>query len=346
MDDALPYLTPEIPGIGGKLRVQPEDFAVEEHPLYDPCGEGEHLYLRVRKRGISTPQLVSRFASELGIKAYRIGVAGRKDARAVTSQILSVQGISPETLNRLHIDSQLLSIEVLGRHRNRLRTGHHAGNSFRLVVRGINLGAADSVPRVLDELTCRGVPNYFGPQRQGREGKNFEIGAQLLTDPRRRATLPRVKRLWYLHAYQSHLFNHIVGRRITCLDQVLTGDWAMKHTNGACFLVEDAERERPRVRGFEISPTGVLFGSRAPWAMHVPGDIERAAAAELGETPESLTDAAKASGFRGERRPLRVNLRDVTWELHEDRLMVAFRLPPGAYATSVLRELMKSEQNP
>jgi tRNA pseudouridine13 synthase len=337
----LPYLTDSVPGIGGRIRSQPEDFIVDEHPLYEPCGQGEHVYVRVTKRGISTQQLVSRMASVLGIKAYRIGVAGRKDARAVTSQIMSLQGIGPELLNRLHTDAQLLSIEVLGRHRNRLRTGHHAGNTFRLVVRGVHPSASESVPAVLGELQRRGLPNYFGPQRQGREGDNYELGAQLLTDAQRRAKLPRPKRLWYLHAYQSYLFNEILARRIARLDLVLTGDWAMKHANGACFLVEDADREQPRAQAFEISPTGILFGSRAPWALHVPGQIERAVVTESGTTAEALTEAAKSCGFRGERRPLRVKLQDSNWDMQGENVMLSFRLPPGAYATNVLRELMK-----
>jgi len=341
MEPELPYLTESIQGIEGEIRSQPQDFFVEEHPLYLPCGEGEHLYLRVTKQGLSTPELVTRLASELGVKAYRIGVAGLKDARAVTTQMVSIQGLTPEAVKRLRLDNRLVSVEVLGRHRNRLRTGHHAGNTFRIVIRRVQAGAQERIPVIFAELTRRGVPNYFGPQRQGRSGKNYEIGAQLLTDRARRARLPRAKRLWYLHAYQAFLFNRIVTNRIRQVDRMMVGDWAMKHANGACFLVENLEREQPRAEVFEISPTGILFGSRAPWASGVPGEIERAAVVESGAEPQLLIDAAKACGFRGERRPLRVRLQNVDWALEKDDVTVSFRLPPGAYATSVLRELMK-----
>jgi tRNA pseudouridine13 synthase len=343
MTRALPYLTVTIPGIGGEIRSQPEDFRVEERPLYLPCGEGEHLYLKVTKRALSTPQLVSRLASTLGIKAFRIGVAGLKDARAVTTQMVSVQGVPPEVITRLRTDDRLLSIEVLGRHRNRLRTGHHAGNAFQVVIRGALPTVDQSVPSVLTELSRRGVPNYFGPQRQGRSGANYEIGARLLSGAGAGRRLPRSKRLWYLHAYQSYLFNRILANRISRLDRVMIGDWAMKHANGACFLVENEEQEQPRVDTFEISPTGILFGSRAPWATGVPGEIERASVIESGADPATLPEAAKAYGFRGERRPLRVQLQDLSWKLKGDTVMLAFRLAPGAYATSVLRELMKSD---
>src|SRR5687768_12899537 len=185
----LPYLTAAWPGIGGVTRAQPEDFRVEERPLYLPCGQGEHLYLRVTKRGLSTPEMVKQFASVLGVKAKCIGVAGLKDARAVTTQMISVQGVKAEIIPRLSTNDRLLAVEVLGRNRNRLRTGHHAGNRFRLVLHEVSGEAGTIVPYVLDEHARRGVPNYFGPQRQGKTGLNYETGAALLRDAQRRARL-------------------------------------------------------------------------------------------------------------------------------------------------------------
>jgi len=338
----LPYLTAEISGIGGRMRVIPEDFQVEERPLYLPCGEGEHLYVKVTKRLLSTPDLVRKLSSVLGIKVQGIGTAGLKDARAVTTQTVSLHFGTAEQVARLQPDEHILSIEVLGRHRNRLRPGHHAGNRFRLVIREVASHAKESVPAMLDELSRRGMPNYFGPQRQGKKGENFQIGAALLGDQSRRDKMSRAKRMWYFNAFQSHLFNQILARRIDRIDRMLVGDWAMKMENGACFPVQDAEKEQPRADRFEISPTGILFGSRVSWATGEPGEIERAVVVDNGATPESLTEAAKACGFRGERRTLRVRLDELDWSLSDDTLTVSFSLPPGAYATSVLRELMKN----
>ncbi|MBS0155566.1 MAG: tRNA pseudouridine(13) synthase TruD [Nitrospira sp.] len=336
-----PFLTSDLPGIGGRIRSVPEDFQVEERPLYLPCGEGEHLYVTITKRGLSTPDLVRRLSSTLGVKAQAIGVAGLKDARAVTTQMISLQGISPEQVARLSIDDTILTVTILGRHRNRLRTGHHAGNRFRLTIREVAGHAKETVPVILERLTRRGVPNYFGPQRQGKDGNNYQLGVALLHDARRREKMNRNQRIWYLNTYQSFLFNRILARRIEQIDRVFIGDWAMKSDNGACFQVDDAEKEQPRADRFEISPTGILFGSRVSWAGGEPGAIEEAVITEAGTTKEALITAAKACGFRGERRSLRIPLTELEWVLDGANLIITFSLPPGAYATSVLRELMK-----
>jgi tRNA pseudouridine13 synthase len=278
----------------------------------------------------------------LGIKAQAIGVAGQKDARAVTTQMISLQGLASEQVARLPIDDTILNVTVLGRHRNRLRTGHHAGNRFRLTIREVADHAAETVPAVLERLSKRGVPNYFGPQRQGKDGTNYQTGAALLHDARRRDKMNRNQRIWYLNTYQSFLFNRILARRIDQIDKVFIGDWAMKSDNGACFQVDDAEKEQPRADRFEISPTGILFGSRVSWASGEPGAIEEAVITEAGTTRDALIAAAKTCGFRGERRALRVPLAELEWSLSGNILTISFSLPPGAYATSVLRELMKT----
>lgn len=341
-----PFLTCDIPGIGGSIRTVPDDFQVNERPLYLPCGTGEHLYVRITKRGLSTPDLIRHLSSKLGVKAQAIGVAGLKDARAVTTQLVSLQGIDPGRISDIKTDNAIVQVEILGYHRNRLRTGHHRGNEFRLVLREVADHAIDTVPAILDQLRRRGVPNYFGPQRQGKDGDNYLTGAALLYDQTRRDRMSRTKRTWYLNAYQSFLFNRLLARRIDRIDRVLAGDWAMKSDNGACFLVTDAGKEQPRADRFEISPTGILFGSRVSWAEGEPGMIEEAVLTECAATRDALIAAGKACGIRGERRALRVPLAESDWTLEGSTLTLAFTLPPGAYATSVLRELMKTGVTP
>ena len=96
----LPFLTRDLPPVPLLIKQQPEDFIVEEIPLYDPSGEGTHVYFRIRKRGIPTPEAVQRIAKHMGVKPADIGVAGLKDSQAITEQTLSLEHCDPEKLWR------------------------------------------------------------------------------------------------------------------------------------------------------------------------------------------------------------------------------------------------------
>ncbi|RII31360.1 MAG: tRNA pseudouridine(13) synthase TruD [Geobacter sp.] len=173
-----PYLTADIPGVGGAIKATPEDFLVEEIPAYEPCGSGEHLYLLIEKRGITTLEALRRVAGALKIPERDIGYAGMKDSAGVTRQTVSVQRIRPEDVTGRELDG----VKVLSavRHTNKLKLGHLKGNRFRIVVRGVAAAAAEAVPAVLALLAKRGVPNYFGAQRYGVQGNSHLIGTAML----------------------------------------------------------------------------------------------------------------------------------------------------------------------
>lgn len=175
---AVPYVTAGLAGIGGRLRVTHEDFHVEEVPLYLPCGEGEHLYVVVEKRGIATLPLIDRLARALSISPQRIGYAGLKDARAVTVQTLSIQGGVAEDVARLEL--QGVRFLSMARHRNKLRRGHLAGNRFAIGVREAGPDAVGRATAILAMLAERGVPNFFGPQRFGNQGNTDALGRAVL----------------------------------------------------------------------------------------------------------------------------------------------------------------------
>jgi tRNA pseudouridine13 synthase len=153
------------------------------------------------------------------------------------------------------------------------------------------------------------------------------------------AVHPRLKAL-YLSAYQSRLFDRLLDQRLDHFDIVMDGDLAWKHINGACFLVEDAAGEAERAKTFEISPTGPLFGCKMKFPAGRPLEIEEAL---LRAEDLSPADFDLTGGFRleGERRPLRVPITGIDMKSDSDGLLLLFSLPKGAYATSVLRELMK-----
>ena len=173
-----PYLTGEIAGIGGAIKESPDDFHVEEIPSYLPCGFGEHCYLTIEKRGITTLEAISRIAKNLKISEREIGYAGMKDAVGVTRQTVSVQWITPEKALSLELEG--VRVVAAERHSNKLKLGHLKGNRFRVVIRGVSANAAELVPKTLDTLEKRGVPNYFGYQRYGAQGNSHLIGAAML----------------------------------------------------------------------------------------------------------------------------------------------------------------------
>ena len=398
-----PYLTADVPGVPGTLKRSYEDFVVEEVPLYEPEGEGDHVFFTIEKAGLTTHKAVADIARALGVRPRDIGLAGLKDAHAVTRQTLSVEHVEPERILAL----ELPRIRVLSarRHRRKLRVGHLAGNRFTIRLRDIDPDRLDDVRRVIAVLERRGVPNYFGPQRFGTRGDTAEIGRRLIagdiagavsliagspgpgdTGPvlrarelfeagRYREAVPlwprayagharlsramarekgdarralhafdrRLLRL-FVNAYQSWLFNEVLARRIEALDRVMEGDLAYKHDSGGIFRVEDAAAEQARAAAFEISPTGPLPGPEMREAQGEPGRLEsevlRAHGIELDDFP--ATGPFQASGSR---RPLRFPLREPAVRPGQDDsgtyFEFYFTLPPGAYATAVLREVCK-----
>ena len=172
------YLTERLPGIGGRIKASAEDFRVEEIPLYPPCGEGEHLYLDVEKTGLTTFDLLQQLARAFGVRERELGYAGLKDARATTRQTISVPGVSAE--RALAVTLPGVRILSARHHRNKLRTGHLAGNRFVIRIREVRPDAAEMALDILHVLADLGVPNRFGPQRYGVLGNSHLVGRALL----------------------------------------------------------------------------------------------------------------------------------------------------------------------
>jgi len=404
-ETSLPMLTADLPGIGGEIKRCNEDFVVEELPLYPACGTGTHVYFTIEKQGLTTLAAIQLIARALGRAPRDIGYAGLKDAHGVTRQALSIEHIDTPLVESLSVPR--LKVVSVTRHGNKLKLGHLAGNRFEIKVRDAAPDAAAIAPTVLERLSKRGLPNYFGAQRFGARGDNAAVGlamvrgefdeavALMLGRPTERdhgpvrrarelfdagdleaaaaawptgvfsqqkrlcrallqakgnaakafrAVDPTLQKL-FVSALQSQLFNEVLALRIDSFDRIQTGDVAMKHTNGACFRVEDADTEQPRCAAFEISPTGPLFGRRMTEASGTPGEIEASALARTGLSKDQI-DLRGGGKISGGRRPMRVPLHDVHCEAGTDDrggfLELRFALPAGAYATGVLRELCKT----
>ncbi len=173
-----PYLTAHLPGTGGIIKESADDFIVTEIPAYEPCGAGEHVYLTIEKRGLTTLEAIRRVAQELRVAEREIGYAGMKDSIGVTRQTISVPRISLEDI----VGCNLNGVQVLAavRHTNKLKLGHLKGNRFTVVVRGVSEGADAAASAIIKVLVELGVPNWFGYQRYGVQGNSHLIGAAMV----------------------------------------------------------------------------------------------------------------------------------------------------------------------
>ena len=406
-DMSLPYVTRDFPGIGGTIKNRAEDFFVQEVPIYEPSGTGEHLFFEIQKVNLTTFDAINRIADALKVSSRDIGYAGLKDAKAVTRQVFSVPGATEAAVMGLRLAD--ISVLWAARHGNKLRLGHLKGNRFAVKIRDVNPADVVKLPPVLADIQRRGMPNYFGEQRFGRRGDNDKLGAayvrgdhkallsRLLGTPDAKVDDPqtveartafdkseleesmrlwprrfgmerrvlhrlikshrpssavwtideKLRRLW-VSALQSRIFNDIVERRIGALDRLVDGDLAMKHENGACFLVESAAAEQPRADSFEISPTGPLIGFRVTLPQGVPLEIEQQMFASHGLSPADFKRAGSLR-VKGDRRALRVRPTDIEIaagvDEHGPHITIAFTLPAGSFATVLLRELMKKDSD-
>lgn len=176
--DALPFLTANVPAMPGAIKRRYEDFLVEEIPAYQPCGSGDHIYFTIEKRGLATMRAIHDIGRALGVQSRDIGMAGLKDARAVTVQTLSIEHIDPKKVASLDIPR--IRVLSVSRHGNKLRIGHLRGNRFRIKMRDCDPGRFKDLESVLETLSKRGVPNFFGSQRFGSRGDTGVIGRAVL----------------------------------------------------------------------------------------------------------------------------------------------------------------------
>lgn len=320
-----------------RLRALPEDFQVEEELPFAPSGAGEHLLLRVRKRGQNTEFTARRLAQCAGVSAREVSYAGLKDRQAVTTQWFSL------LIGRRQIPDwsglAVEGIEVLEvhRHARKLRRGALRGNRFVILLREFSGDAAGTEAR-LRTLVTRGVPNYFGEQRFGREGGNLEQARRLFAGEYR---APRYERGLLLSAARSELFNRVLARRVAqgSWDGALAGDVMLLAGTHSLFRcpVPDATIAA-RLATADIHPTGPMWGG----GEEMTTDACRALEADvLGGEPELCAGLVQA-GLEMDRRALRVLPQALCWEWPTDeQLQLAFSLPAGAYATAVLRELAR-----
>lgn len=336
MEFAEPFLTPEIEPVKAKFKAWAEDFIVEEIPLYPPLGYGGHLYLWVEKKALNTPDIVQALSEMTGAKKRDIGYAGLKDKQSVSRQWISIPAEFAPQLERVKLEGLAILRREL--HRNKLRVGHLAGNRFVIMLRG-TLGEAERAraAAVLEILARRGMPNWFGKQRFSRLDPEFSRARALLASP------PARKLHWEerfaLNALQSLLFNRVLAARMEqgLYDTMLEGDVAVMARGGSQFVVDNLETAAARRATGEIFATGPMAGPEMIRPRGAALAFETAALAGSGLEDVDFNQAP----LRGDRRPLCVPLRAPQVELVDGALRLSIELPAGAYATNVVREILK-----
>jgi tRNA pseudouridine13 synthase len=326
------------PAARGVIRSSLEDFRVEEIPVIAPSGEGNHLWLEVEKRGANTNWVAAQLARAAGVTGRDVGYAGMKDRHGVTRQWFSI-GLQ-EAENDDWQSWSIADTAILGgtRHQRKLQRGTLAGNRFRLVVRRVD-GDRDELAGRLERVREQGVPNYFGPQRFGHQGRNIPQAAAWLEKGGR---IPRNRRSIYLSSIRSFLFNEVLSARVAGgnWNRIVAGDIAMLDGSRSTFHCDDADKDLDeRCSAFDIHPTGPLPGAGGKQPRDEAEFLEQRVLA--GHRP--LIEGLARKGVEASRRSLRLRPAGLEWERDGDALALAFELSPGGYATSVLRELLQSD---
>jgi tRNA pseudouridine13 synthase len=319
------------------LRAEPEDFQVEEQLGFAPSGAGQHLLLKVRKRNANTRWVAAQLAAHAGCRPSEVGFAGLKDRRAVAVQWFSVP--RPRTaVPWLALATAEFEVLEASAHNRKLPVGALLGNRFAVRLRTAAADGAALAAQLAPGLAAigsRGVPNYFGPQRFGRDASNLAIPADW-------RALPHAQRSFVLSAARSVLFNAVLAERVTdgSWERLLPGDVAILDGRGSIFTVDPSDSALPgRCAALDIHPTGPLWGAGSPPSS---GDIQ---ALETGIATALTADSGlcREAGMRQERRSLRLRVHELASVAEADAVLLTFRLARGSFATAVLRELVDVE---
>lgn len=323
----------------GVIKASPEDFIVTEDLGFAPDGDGEHLLLRIRKRGCNTRFVADALAKFLKIPAREVSFAGQKDRHAVTEQWFCARLPGKDMPEISAFELEGCQVLEYARHRRKLRLGALKGNAFRLILR--NMSDSYEADTRLQAIRQFGVPNYFGQQRFGINGNNLQ---QAMRWAQSSAPLrDRTKRSFWLSATRSALFNHIVSSRLSeqQINQVLEGDALQLAGRGSWFVAtaEEYDQLQARVDSGELLITAALPGDGDWGTQGAALAFEQACVAQ--ETV--LLGLLKRERVEASRRAMLVKPQELEWHWQNDTtLEMSFWLPAGSFATSLVRELVNT----
>ncbi|WP_296405454.1 tRNA pseudouridine(13) synthase TruD [Psychrobacter sp.] len=374
---AQPYPAPILKA---SFKGSASDFQVDELMQLEHSGEGEHLWMQIKKTGMNTNFVAEQLAKWAKIPSRDVGYSGLKDRQAVTTQWFSLRipkGQLPEISfkefihtstrpTRSHhssnqegiLDSQE-AVEVLQQvwHSKKLNRGTHKSNRFVIRLTDIELNpevapTIDDVDKVLLIIAKAGVPNYFGEQRFGRQGNNIASALEWFEEGTIHGRPPHPKKSrdlqsLLLSSARSAIFNQIVCARVAQSDwnTGLNGEVFNLEGSGSVFATQHMDDElKQRLASGDIHPTAPLWGVNND---KVTGDAKALEDQIVANHPilQRLAHGLIKKDLKTMRRAIRLPVSDLTWSWREvimdkHELILHFTLPTGTFATSVLANLV------
>ena len=327
------------------LRATPEDFVVREWLGFGADGEGDHLLLRVRKRDANTMWVARQLARLANLQPRDVGFAGLKDRNAVAEQAFTVPLRSARGSNWAGVSGQGFEVLHAERHRRKLKRGALRGNEFAIALRDF-AGDRELLQERLRTIAVAGVPNYFGPQRFGRDAGNVAVALAWFSGGA--APADRAQRGFALSAARAALFNAVLAARVSdaTWNRLQPGDIVNLNGTGSIFPAEQVDPTLiERCARLDIHPTGPLWGSGTPAAMAEVGMLEQ----RVADDHSVMAAGLAAARVEPERRALRVGVEELQWDFDGADVRLRFRLRRGSFATAVLHELIAdafSQQTP
>ncbi len=325
-----------LPNITADLRTSPEDFKVFEMLPFEPSGDGEHLFVKIRKKGVNTGFVAKELANFFNIKDTLVSYAGLKDRFAVTEQWFGVHlpGKTIDNLDGFNLEG--VDVITTTRHHKKLRIGALSGNTFQIVLR--NVSDLEALKQRWLAISRFGVPNYFGEQRFGIDGGNVAKAREMFAGAK---VKNKKMRGIYLSAARSFIFNQIVANRIEnkIFDVIKIGDALMLSGTNSVFKVDKVTEElSARLIEGDVDLTAAMWGKGELFTFADVADDE----AQVAEMCDGLRQGLEEFGLKQERRRIRLlpQMCGIDTDEKQQLAKLTFTLESGCFATAVLRELV------
>lgn len=327
------------PAVRATFKQHLADFEVREQLGYEPCGDGEHIYLWVEKHNLNTAFLAEQLAKFSGLPLRNVTYAGRKDKHSISFQWFALHCPGKQEFDWPNFELAGATVHRAKRHNKKLRVGQLKGNQFKILLR--NLSDVEGIEQRLQQIRQQGVPNYFGQQRFGDsrhhpQGGNLALAEKMLAGE---AIRNRNKRNLAISALRSWLFNQFIHHRLISGHYLAPFSGEVFCLRGSNSFFSQAHIDKTilsRLQQQDIHPSAPLWGKGQLVSQADALSFEQNIAARYPQVCQLLENL----GLKQERRPLRLFAQDLCWKIDGNHLHLEFFLPSGCFATSVLRELV------